>query len=210
MKRFAGIQVALMSLLIGCSVTQPAVKVDYYQLEYQPPPVKDGQALNVVVGVRRFGIASAYDHDRLVGTEKNLRVTQSYYHRWVNNPRMMLSDLLLRDLAFSGNYKAVMMLPSEVLPDFEINCFVQEIVQDDSGAQPKVVVAMDVTLLGNPTQKDKTRVIFQKSYSIDIPCPEKTPAGIVKAMSVATKNLSAKIQQDVYEGIKTASVLSPL
>ena len=191
--------------LAGCSIAQPTVKVDYYALDYQPPTAEKAPALDVVLGVRRFGIAAAYDHDRLVERETGFRTTQSYYHRWANNPRMMLSDLLLRDLRASGNYKAVVMIPANVLPDYEVNGFVQDIVKDVTGPTPQVFISMEVTLLRNQERPEANRVLFQKSCSAQVPCPDQTPSGIAKAMSEAYRDISRGIQRDVYEFIGKAT-----
>ena len=197
--------VALLAILFaGCSITQPTVKVDYYQLDYPSPASTQPRQLDVVLGIRRFGIAAAYDHDRLEERDKGFRTTQSYYHRWVNNPRMMLSDLLLRDVQASGNYKAVVMLPANVLPDYEINGFVQDIVKDNTGPAPQVVISMDVTLLRNQDRPSQSRVVFQKTYASQIPCPDNSPSGIAKAMSQAFADISSRIQQDVCEMLQKA------
>ena len=194
--------VALLAVFFaGCSITQPTVKVDYYQLDYPSPAFAQPLHLDIVLGIRRFGIAAAYDHDRLVERDKGFRATQSYYHRWVNNPRMMLSDLLLRDTQASANYKAVVMLPANVLPDYEMNGFVQDIVKDNTGPTPQVVISMDVTLLRNQDRPSQSRVVFQKTYASQIPCPDNSPSGIAQAMSQAFGDISGRIQQDVCEAI---------
>ncbi len=196
----------LAALAGGCSVSQPFVKIDYYQLDYPAPAAGKEAPLNVVVGVRRFGIGSMYDHDRLVVREKGMKIEQSYYRRWVTNPRMMFSDLLLRDLLATGSYKAVVMMPADVLADYEIGGFIQEVAKDVTGSAPKVVISADITLFrclqGRANQE---RVIFQKSYTSELECKSKAAADDMAAMSLAGRDLFDRIVKDIYEGIKKSS-----
>ncbi len=193
----------LAALLTGCSIAQPFAKVDYYELDYPSPALKSIAVLDCVVGVRRFGIASAFDHDRLVEKEKDLRTTQTYYYRWVTNPRMMLSELLMRDLLASGGFKAVVMMPANVLTDYEINGFVQEILKDNSLSQSKVRVAMNMILLQSSlSPQEANRIVFQKTYASEKPCSPGGPTGVAKAMSAAYQEISERIQCDVVEQIK--------
>ena len=196
---------ALLGALAGCSVLQPSAKVSYYQMDYPAPSMLPATPpLNTVLGLRRFGIATLYDHDRLVQRGKYLQTTQSYYHRWAANPRMMLSDLLLRDLQATGNYQAVVLAPSTVAMDYEISGFVREIAQDDSGAKPSVKLALEISLLRGAEQKGRSRIVFQKPYTAEIPCPDRSAAGVAKAMSAAFQDISAKIRQDLYEAIASS------
>jgi len=199
------VRLALLGFVIGvggCSLAQSNAKIDYYQLDYPVMQVAKAVKLNTILGVRRFGIASAYDHDRLVAREKGLKASSSYYHRWVNNPRMMLSDLLLRDLLGSGEYRAVVMMPADVMPDFEVHGFVQQIVKDDSGAKSRVLLSLDVTLLRSPVAREQSHVVFQKSYVAQMPCPDNTPSAVANVMSQAYQEISLKIQNDVLAGIE--------
>ena len=202
MKRGCVAMAGLVLFLGGCALVGPNAKVDYYQLDYPATKALKASKVNTILGIRRFGIASAYDHDRLVVREKGLKTSSSYYHRWISNPRMMLSDLLLRDLLESSVYRAVVMMPANVMPDFEISGFVQQIVKDDSVAPSRVLVSLDVTLLRSPVAREQSHVMFQKSYVAEIPCPEGTPSGVAKFMSQATREISLKIQNDVLEAVK--------
>ncbi len=194
----------MLAVLCGCSITQPAVKVDYYELSYASPVVENVAAMDVVIGVRRFGIAAAYDHDRMVEREKGFKTTPSYYHRWANNPRMMLSDLLLRDLRASGGYKAVVIMPANVLPDYEVDGFIQEILLDRSGPVPMVLISMEVTLLRSKERIEQTRIVFQKSFLVQVPCKDQAASGIASAMSDAFKDISTRVQKETYEAIRSA------
>ncbi len=193
--------------MAGCSIAQPFTKVDYYQFDYPSPALKNLSVLNCVVGVRRFGIASAFDHDRLVQKEKDLRTTQTYYYRWVSNPRMILSELLMRDLLAGGGFKAVVMMPANVLTDYEINGFVQEIFKDNSLKESKARVALDLTLLRSGLgAQEVNRIVFQKTYVSEKPCSPGGPADVAKAMSSAYQEISECIQADVLEQIKNCQL----
>ncbi len=195
MKKIAWVTL-LVCFVAGCSIAQPFARVDYYQFDYPTPAPQSQPALEAIVGVRRFGIASAYDHDRLVQKEKDLRAIQSYYYRWVTNPRMMLSELLMRDLLSTGGFKAVVMMPANLSADYEINGFIQEMIKDDSGKESVVRIVVDVTL------QEAHRIVFQKKYSSEKKCQDSKPSTVAKAMSAAYQEISAAIQSDVYQGIK--------
>lgn len=196
---------SIFAAVAGCSLAQPSVQVNYYQVEYpQPEALPKEKALPAVVGLRRFSVAALYDSDRLVQLDKDLRSTQSYYQRWAINPRMMLSDLFLRDMQVSGAYQAVVMIPSTVPLDYEINGYLREVAKDDSGPKPVVKLALEITLLRGRERKDEDRVIFQKSYTAQVECANQSAAAVAKAMSEAFADISVKIRQDVYEAIAAA------
>ncbi len=194
----------LMALISGCAVTRQSVDVDYYELSYAAPEASTRPLQDVVLGVRRFGIASAYDHDRLVQIQKDSRTYTSYYHRWTSNPRMMLPDVLLRDLIATGTYKAVVMLPSDLLPDYEINGYVQTVSVNMTDGKPKAKLALDITLLTGERKKDVSRIVFQKNYTAEIPAAGDKAPQVVEAFGKAMQQISEQIRNDVYDAVLKA------
>jgi ABC-type uncharacterized transport system auxiliary subunit len=194
-----------MALLVcaGClNLKQPAVKVDYYQIEYGPLNSPASEPLDVVVGLRNFTIASTYDHDRIVYKEDTFKRQTYYYHRWITNPGAMVKNALLKDLQDSGCYRAVTSIPGNVTWNYELQGHIHEISESDVGNDWTAVIDLEVTFIKIPPKESARRILFQKNYHHSAVCGKKEPVGVVAAMSEAVKGLSIELQQDIYKAIQ--------
>jgi cholesterol transport system auxiliary component len=204
MNLFPCLAVTCLLIATGCvNLKHPAVKIDYYQIEYGPLNSPASEPLDAVLGVRNFTIASTYDHDRIVYKEDTFRRQSYYYHRWITNPSAMIKNALLKDLQDSGSYRAVTPIPGGVVWNYELQGHIHEIYEEDSGANWTAVVDIEVTLVKIPSTESTRKVLFQKNYHHHAACEKKEPVSVVAAMSAAVKELSIKVQQDVYKSIQT-------
>ena len=184
---------SVMALLLsaGClSLKQPAIKVDYYQIEYDPVTRSKPEPLDIVLGVRHFGAAAAFNNDRIVYREGKHEWQTYYYHRWITNAIEMVRDALLRDLQLSNNYRAVVPVPGTTPWGYEIRGYVQDIYENDMGTSWKSVIDLNITFIKTPPRISRRRVIFQKNYHASVPSESKDPKAVVAAMSAARQIIS--------------------
>lgn len=194
---------ALLLLVTGCfSLEQPAVNIDYYQIEYGPANPSASDQLDTVLGVRRLTIAAAYDHDRLVYKEGAFERQTYYYHRWITNPADMIQDALIKDLQHSGNYRAVVAAPGPTAWDYEVQGYVREIYENDLGQNWESVIDLDIAFIRAPPGASNKRVLFQKNYRASAACMGKDPKAVVAAMSTAMQEISVALQTDIYKAVQ--------
>ncbi|MFN3466556.1 MAG: ABC-type transport auxiliary lipoprotein family protein, partial [Candidatus Brocadiales bacterium] len=189
----------VMFLLVctGClDLKQPAVKVDYYQIEYGPLNSPASEPLDVVVGVRNFTVAPAYDHDRIVYKEDAFKRQTYYYHRWITNAGAMVKNAILKDLQDSGCYRAVTPIPGGTFWNYEVLGHIHEVSESDLGEDWTTVIDLEVTFIKVPSKESTKKIIFQKNYHHSAVCGKKEPVSVVAAMSAAVKEMSLKFQQD--------------
>lgn len=194
---------AFLFITAGCiNLKQPSINVDYYQIEYRPMNLPAPEPLDVVVGVRSFKIAAAYDHDRMVYKEDTFERQTYYYHRWITNPAEMVQNALLKDLQHSGNYRAVTPVPGSAVWDYEIQGFIHEIYESNLSKDWEAVIDLEITLIKTPPTTSKKKVLFQKNYRTTVTSDSKDPKAVVAAMSSAVQVISIELQKDIYKAVQ--------
>lgn len=197
----AFIFLSVMALLFsaGClNLKQPALKVDYYQIEPKPVKRSKPEPLNIVLGVRYFDAAAAFDSDRIVFKEGQNEWQMYFYHRWITNATEMVRDALLKDLQLSDNYLAVVPVPGAIPWDYEIGGYVQGIYENDLGSGGwESVINLYITFIKSPPETAQRKVLFQENYHAAVPCKGRDPKAVVAAMSTAMQQIIAKLQQDI-------------
>lgn len=191
---------ALSVALCGCvgSLKVPAPEVREYRLDYISPAI-NSTPLPAVLHVSRFRAAAVYARQPIVYRDGAYATGTYFYHRWIANPANMLADLLARDLAASGLYRAVQQGASMLPADYELGGEVDEIEErvDKEGCRAHLKLRV---LLIRSRAKDNP-LVMRQSYVAEAPCPSRTPEAFVAAMSRAVQDVSARLQRDVYDAI---------
>ena len=183
--------------LLGCvHLSQPAPRTRDYRLDY-PPPQIDGATLPVVLRMAPLRVAAVYDRDAMVYRDDTYSTAASFYNRWSANPGNMLADLLARDLAASGKYRAIQQPPAALANDFQLSGEVEEFEERrrDDGCAAHARLRILLAQVGI-TSSDPVRL--RTTYSEDEPCICADPRALAAAMSRAVQRLSTQLQQDVY------------
>jgi ABC-type uncharacterized transport system auxiliary subunit len=198
---------ALPLLLCGCvgSLRVPAPEVREYRLDYSPPAI-NSTPLPVVLHVSRFRAAAAYARQPIVYRDGAYATGTYFYHRWIANPASLLADLLARDLAASGLYRAIQQGASILAADYELVGEVDEFEERLSREGCRAHLSLRILLIR--TRATDNPVVMQRSYVAGEPCESRTPEAFVAAMSRAVQDVSARLQQDVYAAIASDSVTS--
>ncbi len=200
----AFIFLSVMALLFsaGClNLKQPALKVDYYQIDPKPVKRTKPEPLDIVLGVRYFDAAAAFDSDRIVYKEGQNKWQTYFYHRWITNATEMVHDALVKDLQLSDNYLAVVPVPGAIPWDYEIGGYVQGIYENDLGSGWESVINLYITFIKSPLETTQKKVLFQENYHAAVPCKGKDPKAVTAAMSTAMQQIAAKLQQDIDKAV---------
>src|SRR5208337_308328 len=189
--------VTLALVLTGCG--KPPVTVYKHLLEYPYPetplrtPVPEG------LKVELFSVAQAFNSTAMVYRPTSYQSETYSYHRWRVNPGQLVTDFLLRDLRHSGLFKAIFAYDSTDKARFQLEGAVEEFQEMNEGDAWSAVLALNITLLDTTQEEITKRVLFQKNYRTAESLIDKTPDGLVEAMSRGMQNLSGTIISDVYQ-----------
>jgi ABC-type uncharacterized transport system auxiliary subunit len=188
--------------LVGCvQLAQPAPQVREYRLDYASPVV-EGRPLPATIRVAPFGVTTVYDRQAIVYRDSTYATGAFVHARWSTNPGSMVADLLARDLAISGLYRAVQQGPSILPSDYQLSAHIEQIEEraGDDGCSAQLRLR---ALLLRSRAAESDPVVLRNSYAESEPCPCNDAAGLAAALSQALQRLSSRLQHDVYEAIES-------
>ena len=158
--------IALIFLFPSCiNLKQPAIKISYYMLEYDPPRIEGLDPLANVIRLERFSVSPGYDSNRIVYRDRSFARDAYAYHKWHANPGDMVSFFLKRDIKASGLFKAVLPPGSSLSSTHKLEGSVDEFYEVDNEALWEAVLSVSITLMSENEPDVSKRVLFQKTYS---------------------------------------------
>jgi ABC-type uncharacterized transport system auxiliary subunit len=195
----AALLACALAFVPGCvTFSKPAPQPREYLLSYESPPIQHGP-IDVVLRVLPLGIGAPYSTSNIVYRENDHTVGSYTYDRWASPPAAMVGDLLARDLATSGVYRAVLRGPTLMRSDYEISGEVEELGERSAaGCTAHLQLRL---LLRHSGPRGGHAVLFQRPYSGDEPCKSNDPDDLVGALSRAMQTISAQIQADANAAI---------
>ncbi len=189
--------------LSGCSaLKKPKPKISYYTLEYTVPKIEGLKPIDSVIRVDRFGVAPAYNSNRMIFQDKSFKRDEYVYSKWIANPGSFATYFLARDLRDSGLFKAVFTYKSHQVAVYALEGSVDEFLEVDTPDGWDVVLGLSITLVKTGEPDVSKRILFQKSYREKKKCEEEHPRGVAETMSSAMQGVSEKIIRDVYNILK--------
>ena len=195
--------ISLVLFIPGClSLKKPVIKIDYYTLEYDSPDVAFQAQLPFVVRIERFRVAPVYNSNRIVYSEQKFKRAAYNYHRWRSSPGDLVTYFLARDMHRSHLFKAVLTHDTGFLSSYTIEGIVDEFYEQDEKDLWEAVLSVSITLVREGEPDVSKRVLFQKKYSANKACEQKTPLALAKAMSSAMAKISEMIITDIYNCVK--------
>lgn len=186
--------------LSGCvQFVQPAPEIRDYDLSYAPSSF-DRPPLDVVLSIPSFGVAATYDREAIIYRTTQTTLGKYFYHRWATNPGDMVSDLIARDFASAGTYRAVVHQRSVVAADYQLAGNI-EVIEERAGESGCAAV-LDVRFLLLARAGDRAEAVkAQPHLTLSEPCTCDDPPSLVAAMSKALAAGSTQLQRQVYEAI---------
>lgn len=197
---------AVLSVLLfmgGCAdLKQPAVKIDYFTLEYDSPVITDLSPLPVVIKVETFSVAPLYNTSRIIYRNGSYKRDEYFYYKWRANPGALATYFLRRDIIHAGAFSAVLPPDSRFPFSYLLEGSVDQFYEMDEGEHWMAVLSLTITLMDSKDPDVSRNVLFQKTYHEQKPCRQNNPTGLAEAMSLAMKDMSTDIIRDIYASIK--------
>jgi len=187
----------------GCSaLNKPKPKIHHFTLEYTVPKIEDLKPINAVIRVDRFGVAPAYNSNRMIFRDESFKRDEYIYSKWIAEPGSFATYFLARDLRDSGLFKAVFTYKSHLEATYALAGSVDEFFEWDTPEGWKAMLGMNITLVVLKEPDVTKRILFQKAYRVARPCKEEHPRGLAETMSLAMREVSENIIRDVYTVLK--------
>ncbi|MBW2708892.1 MAG: hypothetical protein JRD04_06365 [Deltaproteobacteria bacterium] len=166
------------------------------------PEIEDLKPIDAVIRVDRFGVAPAYNSNRMIYRDESFKRDEYVYSNWIANPGGFATYFLARDLRDSGLFKAVFTYKSHLTASYALAGFVDEFFEWDTPEGWDAVLGLSITLVVLQEPDISKRILFQKSYRVTRRCKEEHPRGLAETMSLAMREVSLKIIRDVYIVLK--------
>lgn len=194
----------LVPILFGAcfNLKQPRNTIEYYTLEYGPPPIGDLKSLPYVIKVDRFSAAPLYKTNRIIYQDRRFKSNAYEYHRWGVTPKDIVTFLLTRDIRFSGLFQAVLPYDSRFESSYRLEGNVDDFFQIDTRTAWEAVLSVSITLMKEDDLGNPNEILFQKTYRYQTPCERKHPRALAKAMSQSMPKVSKEIIKDIYDYLK--------
>ena len=187
----------------GClSLKQPAKKVDFYTLEYDPPPAAGFELFPFALRLERFSTAPIYNTNRIVYQDRSFKRDVYVYHQWSTKPGAVVTQLLTRDMRQSGLFKAVLSYDTVLPFTYLLEGSVDEFYEKDTEGEWIAVLTVSITLVSEKEPDINKRILVQKTYHAEKACEQKNPGALAKAMSLALREVSERLMKDVYSCLK--------
>lgn len=201
--RFLVLVFCSLFCLAGCSaLNKPKPKIHHFTLEYTVPKIEGLKPIDAVVRVDRFGVAPAYNSNRMIYQDESFKRDEYIYSKWIANPGSFATYFLARDLRESGLFKAVFTYKSHLAAIYALEGSVDEFFEWDTPEGWKAVLGMNITLVVLKEPDITKRILFQKAYRVALPCKEEHPRGLAETMSQAMQEVSGNIIRDIYTVLK--------
>ena len=190
-------------LLCACVPSnKPRSKIEFYTLEYDLSKKAALKSIPIVIRIERFSVAPMYNTTRMIYRDSSFKRSAYVLHKWRANPGNLVTYFLSRDIKHSGLFKAVLPHDSGFPSSYVLEGSVDEFFEWDSVKDWKAVLSLAITLMAYDEPDISKRVLFQKAYRVVKPCKQKTPRALAGAMSLAMKEVSGEILEDVYSHLK--------
>ena len=189
--------------LTGCSALEkPKPKIHHFTLEYTVLKIEDLKPIDAVLRVDRFGVAPAYNSNRMIYRDQSFKRDEYVYSKWIGNPGDIVTYFLARDLRDSGLFKAVFTYKSHLAASYAMEGSVDEFFEWDTPEGWDAVLGLSITLVVLQEPDISKRILFQKAYRVALPCKEEHPRGLAETMSQAMQEVSGNIIRDIYTVLK--------
>lgn len=192
----------ILGLILGpascANLSQPSPKIEYYTLEYAPPPVAGLGPLPWVIKVERFSAAPLHNSAQIIYRDRSYSRTAYTHDKWRSTPADLVTYFLARDLQHSGLFKAVLPHDTGQGHSHVLEGAVDEFLEWDLEESWEAVLAFTVTFMVAREPDITKRVLFQKTYHGKRPCRQRNPRALAEAMSQVMADLSAAVIRDVH------------
>lgn len=148
-------------------------------------------------------LADSVDFRHLVITEWDGQESSVTRHPWEENPAEMVTELIKRDLEASGLFEKTVDQWSTARYRYALEgklIGLHGVIKD---GKAKAVVEAEMTFMDFDSPFGAKKTIMKKTYKIEVPSVDTTPASIVRAVNLGIRRLSERIRSDVRQALET-------
>ncbi len=191
----------LLCCLSSCiSLKSEYPEIHYYNLQPIQPAQPIKHTLDGVLLVRQFLSHAEYSGENVLVDRGNNNIDRLYYHRWVDEPATLISDMLVQRCLESELFQGgVVQGASQVLPDYFVEGRVMELIAGE-GRPPELEetservrgwarVRVHFSLVRIDAERSSRDVVLQRIYEYAAPRPNTSISSIAPAVSVAAGNV---------------------
>ncbi len=186
-----------LALFSGCMNfgNSPAPSPQRFQINYSLENTPPQSHFPVTLRISPLTTDGLYARDRIVVRTGKNRVDHYEYRRWATKPARMIFDLLQRDLAASGVFRAVISGASPVANDLLLSGVVERIEEIDTDG---CSASLKIRFLFSRTPSIGVDVpLLQKAYEASETCRTNDVEDFVAAMSRSLANISKRLLRDI-------------
>lgn len=189
-------------LLSGCAVMSREATM-YHSFSYPVPTRSEPATVPETLMIYRFLLKPGVDADFLIVSDALKKEAPAGAHRWSRSPADMISDLIERDLAGAGIFENTVGQFSNARYRYALEGSVLDMRGVRAGDKTTARLTVEATLtdFGVPLGADKT--ILKRSYRIEVPSKDASPAAIVEALNVAVRQFSQKLRADIASALRS-------
>ena len=180
----------------GSLIKQPAPVISYYQLDYTPE-ISNTTFVSKTILIKSFYISETYNRDTIIYSSEKYKCDFYPYKQWISAPQNQITESLRSDFIKSEAFKGVIIPGQLQAPDLILSGAITEIQENIKDKKASGTVKINVTLLKPAVKTIPQEIIFQKSYKQEVDCEINNTVSLVKALSEATKLISAEVISDV-------------
>lgn len=197
------ISIVIFSLSACLPSKQPALKIDYYTLDYDAPKASHSKnKLPVILTIERFSSSPEYRTDKMIYQEKKATLSNYTYHRWRAVPADIVTYYLSRDLQSLGSFQAVTSPTGRLTPTHRVEGVVDKFLEIDGDEYWQAVISITITLTKESEPDVSRQVLAQQSYTSQIRCESKHPLAVSMAMATGMAEISRKVDQLLVEKLQ--------
>ncbi|HYD48051.1 MAG TPA: ABC-type transport auxiliary lipoprotein family protein [Terriglobales bacterium] len=199
---------AMALLAAGCTpLSQPAPEIRDYDLRYASPAIT-GEPLEVVLAIPSLGVSATYDREAIVYRVGPNQIGKYFYDRWATNPADLIADALARDFANSRLYRAVTHQRSPLAYNYQLAGEI-EVIEERGGGTPCTAVLTMRFLLVRQGAVTRDAVLARPRFEMVKSTPCNKPEKLVQSISELLSQISAQLQQQVYDAIRADIATHP-
>jgi cholesterol transport system auxiliary component len=190
--------VILFAVTPGCSPLQPADKTqEMYRLTFPANTDETRQETRQdgpVARVEPLRAASGYDSHQMAYSTDPLKIEYYAKSRWLDSPARMLTPLIATMLQETGAFRATVVSPSAVRPDYAVSGEVLRFIQEFTG--DKSIFRMTVKLM---ISSPDGRLLIEEAFDLSGQCPSNDARGAAVAANTLLVPLQQMIKNMTHE-----------
>jgi cholesterol transport system auxiliary component len=182
-----GVAALAATSLPGCALLSPAnVEMTTATLDKMPQQLPHLNAHPATLLVFPPEATAIYDTTRMAYTLRPYEVAYFSHHQWGEKPSRMLQTLLVRTLATTGYFSAVLTPPYTDSYTYALHTEILELVQDFTPEPPTLRLSLHLQLRDDVAG----RLVATRDILLREPMQQKAPyAGVVAANEAMAKAL---------------------